>query len=663
MRKRSFKKIAFLLLKIIAVLVVVGIICFFAFRNTLLQKAVAKVAAKMERDYNSRFTVKEAAFSGFSGIELKEIALVPNNADTLLHVQEIKTSVNYFKLLTGDVQLGTLDMRNGYVQLVRNKKGKNFDAFLKKKKDETPDNDPKEANYADRAYNILNTALNLVPTDMRLDNLTLRLDDMGRKVSLNLQQMRLADEQLESTIGVKADSITQTWKVKGMADPRGKQADLKFFNSDTSRIRVPYIYERFGLKSGFDSIHLNVENIDMDGDELHVDGFASIGNFMVNNPRIAKKDVVINKARFDYHFLFGPDFIALDSTSAVQLNHIKFNPYARYSVAEDTLYELKAKLPKTTAQDFINSLPTGLFTNFEGMEAEGTFSYDLVFKYNKNKPGALVFDSSLKKDGLKITKYGAADLAKLNTPFTYRAIDNGRAQRPIIVGPSNPFFTPLEEVSPYVKNAVLTSEDPSYYRHKGFITEAFRQSIIKNLKTREFTRGASTISMQLVKNVFLTREKTLSRKLEEILLVYILENNAIAGKSRMLEVYFNVIEWGPDVYGIGEAANYYFNKHPSQLSLDESVFLASIVPRPKAFMWQFDGAGQLKPYAVKHNKFIKDLMLRRGLLVPEDTIAQYGDVQVTGRGRSRLRITELPEFVGDSMELDEFFFNLSKSAF
>ncbi len=663
MRKRSKKQIALLILKIVAVLIIICIICFFAFRNMLLQKAVAKVSAKMEREYNSRFTVQEAAFKGFSGIELKEIALVPNNADTLLHVREIKTSVNYFKLLTGDVQLGTLEMKNGYVQLVRNEKGKNFDAFLKKNNEKVEDDGPKEANYADRAYNILNTALNLVPTDMKLENLNLRLDDMGRKVNLNLKQMRLADEQLESTIGVTADSISQTWKVKGMADPRDKRADLKFFNSDTSRIQIPYIYERFGLKSGFDSIHLNVQNIDMDGDELHIDGFASIGNFMVNNPKIAKKDVVIDKARFDYHFLFGPDFVAIDSSSTVQLNHIKFNPYARYSVAEDTIYELKAKIPKTKAQDFINSLPTGLFTNFEGMEAEGTFSYDLVFKYNKNKPGALVFDSNLKKEGLKIIKYGEANLSKLNSAFTYRAIDNGRAQRPIVVGPSNPYFTPLEEISPYVKNAVLTSEDPSYYRHRGFITEAFRQSIIKNLKTREFTRGASTISMQLVKNVFLTREKTLSRKLEEILLVYILENNAIAGKSRMLEVYFNVIEWGPDVYGIGEAADYYFQKHPSQLSLDESVFLASIVPRPKAFMWQFDGAGQLKPYAVKHNKFIKDLMLRRGLLVPEDTIAQYGDVQVSGRGRSRLRITEVPQFEGDSLELDEFFFNLSKTAF
>jgi membrane peptidoglycan carboxypeptidase len=85
-------------------------------------------------------------------------------------------------------------------------------------------------------------------------------------------------------------------------------------------------------------------------------------------------------------------------------------------------------------------------------------------------------------------------------------------------------------------------------------------NLLSKHKTKKFSRGASTISMQLIKNVFLTREKTVSRKLEEILLVYILENNRIVSKERMLEVYFNIIEWGPNVYGIGEASRFYFRK-------------------------------------------------------------------------------------------------------
>lgn len=662
MRKKNKKQIAILVLKIFVVLIVLSVISFFVFRNTLLQKAIAKVSDKMTTDYNSSFIVKEASFKGFSGIEMKGITLVPKNADTLMQVSELKTSINFLKLLTGDIQLGTLEMKNGFIQLVKNENGKNFDAFLKNKKEDLLD-DKKDANYAERAYRLLNRALNLVPTDMRLENLTLRMDDMGRKVNLHLKELKLADEQLESSIGVSADDIAQNWKVKGFADPRNKQADLNFFNTDTSRVEIPYLNERYGLKSGFDSIHINVEKIDMSGGELHVDGYASIRNFMVNHARISKKDVVIDDARFDYRFLFGSDFIALDSTSTVRLNKIKFHPFIKYSVEEDTTYALKARIPKMAAQDFIVSLPSGLFTNFEGMEAEGSFSYNLDFLYNKNKPNQLVFDSTLKKDGLKITKYGAADLAKLNSAFTYRAVENGRQQRGISLSSDNPYYTPMEQIPSYLRSAVLTSEDPSFFSHRGFINEAFKQSIIKNIRTKKFARGASTISMQLIKNVFLTREKTLSRKLEEILLTYILENNRIASKERMLEVYFNVIEWGPDVYGIGEAASYYFGKSPSQLTLDECVFLASIIPRPKAFMWQFNDDGNLKGYAEKHNDYIKKLMLRRGLLNPEDTLAQSGKINITGRARSRIRLKEQVPTASDSLAMKEFFMNFTNRTF
>jgi len=304
----------------------------------------------------------------------------------------------------------------------------------------------------------------------------------------------------------------------------------------------------------------------MSSGELHIDGYTSIENFKINHARIAKNDVLIKNARFDYRFVFGSRFMAIDSTSQVKINNIKCTPYLSYTNDTDKIVALKLNIPKMKAQDFISSLPDGLFSHFKGMEAQGNFSYNLNFEFNKSKPDNVVFESKLKPENLKITKYGEADLNKINSEFTYRAIDNGVAQRPIVVGSSNPNYTPLNEISPYLQKCVLTSEDPSFFNHRGFINEAFKQSIAKNIKTKKFARGASTISMQLIKNVFLTREKTLSRKLEEILLVYILENNRIASKERMLEVYFNIIEWGPNIYGIGEASHFYFQKRPSDLT-------------------------------------------------------------------------------------------------
>ncbi|MBF2707139.1 transglycosylase domain-containing protein [Flavobacterium soyangense] len=648
---RTRKQKIILAAKIIATIFLVIIIALFAFRNALLKQAIAKISFKMERDYNSVFSIKEASFVGFSGVSLSQIILVPKDADTLFNIQKMKTSVNFWRLLIGDIQLGTLEIENGYVQLVKNKKGRNFEAFLKK--DEATTNSNEKRNYAKFAYRIISKVLNLVPTDMKIENLSFRLNDDGNKTTVNFQKLRLVNQQLETYIKVETNTFTQRIRIRGFADPRNKKADIRFFNMDSGAIKMPYIDERFNLKSSFDSIRVNIENIDKSGGKLHIDGFASIANLMVNHPKIASKDVVIKNAKFDFRFLLGSDFISIDSSSTVEFNKIKFHPYLSYETREDTIYKLKVAIPKMKAQDFISSLPDGLFSHFQGMEAEGNFEYNLDFMFNKNKPNTLIFDSNLKKENLKITKYGEANLNKLNGEFVYRAIINNVPQRPVLIGSSNPNYTPLDQISPYLQKCVLTSEDPSFFSHRGFINEAFKQSILKNIRTKKFSRGASTISMQLIKNVFLTREKTASRKLEEILLVYILENNRIASKERMLEVYFNIIEWGPNVYGIGEASQFYFQKRPADLTLKECLFLATIVPKPKKFMWQFDNEGKLKSFANQQQKFLSNLMLRRGILIPEDTIGQSIPLNLSGNAHSLLKLKVQDSIPVDSLAVEE----------
>lgn len=641
--------------KITGVVIAMLLIGFLIFRDELLDQAIDKAAITMKLEYNSDFEVEKASFDGISGIELKEITLAPHNLDTIFKIQRIKTSVNLWKLLVGDVQLGTLEIKNGYVQLTKKGKIKNFGAFLKRDKTEPTSN--KKRDYAEFAYRIISKVLNLVPTDMTLENLVFKIDDNGKKATVNFKKLTLFETKLESNIEVTTNTFAQRWRINGIADPRNKKGDLRFFNIDTGAIKVPYFDERYNLKMSFDSIRFNIQDIDMSGGELHLDGYSSIANLKINHKRIANKDVIIKNARFDYRFLLGSDFISIDSSSTFQFNKIKLHPYLSYNTEEDTVYKLKVNIPKMKAQDFISSLPDGLFTHFQGMEATGNFDYKLDFRFNKNKPNTIVFTSNIKKDNLKITKYGNVDLGKLNHEFTYRAVDNGVLQRPVFVGASNPNYTPLDQISPYLQKCVLTSEDPSFMSHHGFINEAFKQSILKNIRTKKFSRGASTISMQLVKNVFLTREKTLSRKLEEILLVYIIENNRITSKQRMLEVYFNIIEWGPNVYGIGEAAQFYFQKRPADLNVSECLYLATIIPKPKKFMWQFDQEGFQKSYATQHQIFLRNLMFRRGLLIPEDTIGLSPAVTLTGRAHSFLNIKAKDTTAIDSLKtIEEFDF-------
>jgi hypothetical protein len=129
--------------------------------------------------------------------------------------------------------------------------------------------------------------------------------------------------------------------------------------------------------------------------------------------------------------------------------------------------------------------------------------------------------------------------------------------------------------------------------------------------------------------------------------VYILENNRIVSKDRMYEVYLNIIEWGPNVYGIGEASRFYFQKSPDKLSLSESMFLATLVPSPKKFMWRFDKEGVAKAYLGRTFTFLSNKMLHRNLLLPEDTVGLTHQISIVGPARKF--IVKSDSLVNDSL--------------
>jgi hypothetical protein len=227
------------------------------------------------------------------------------------------------------------------------------------------------------------------------------------------------------------------------------------------------------------------------------------------------------------------------------------------------------------------SLPGGLFTNLEGIKTSGKLEYHFYTNIDFSIPDSLKLESSLKGEKFRIESFGNVDFRYVNSDFEYTAYENGVPVRTLWVGPSNPNFRPLESISHYLQVCVLQSEDGGFFYHNGFLPESIREAMVVNIKDRRFRRGGSTISMQLVKNLFLSRNKTLARKVEEMLIVWLIENNRLISKERMFEIYLNIIEWGPGIYGITEASHFYFHKEPNELTINESIFLASIIPSPK----------------------------------------------------------------------------------
>jgi len=136
----------------------------------------------------------------------------------------------------------------------------------------------------------------------------------------------------------------------------------------------------------------------------------------------------------------------------------------------------------------------------------------------------------------------------------------------------------LSQISDHLKHAVIVAEDGTFFEHEGIDWYEVKESIKKDIKKGKFVRGASTITQQLAKNLFLSTSKDPIRKLKEFLIAKMLEDEL--SKSRILELYLNVIEWGNGIFGAESAAMIYFGKHASELTREEASRLAATLPSP-----------------------------------------------------------------------------------
>lgn len=172
-------------------------------------------------------------------------------------------------------------------------------------------------------------------------------------------------------------------------------------------------------------------------------------------------------------------------------------------------------------------------------------------------------------------------------------------------------WVPLSRMSPYIKKAVLIAEDDKFWRHEGFDFEAIKKALEKDIKEKKFKLGGSTISQQLAKNLYLSPSKNPIRKIREAIITWRMEK--VLSKSRILELYLNVAEWGDrGIFGIEMAARHYFGKSASDLSAEESARLAAVLPNPRKYN-PLGGSN----YVENRASLIYNIMVKRGIVVPE----------------------------------------------
>ena len=176
-------------------------------------------------------------------------------------------------------------------------------------------------------------------------------------------------------------------------------------------------------------------------------------------------------------------------------------------------------------------------------------------------------------------------ISRLRGDFVFGSDDGPGPHRPIDVSLASPDFIALRDVPPLFVRTLLLSEDAGFYGHRGIDLRELPSALLTNWSRGGAARGASTITQQLAKNLFLSRDKQVGRKLQELAITFLLES--ALGKDRILEIYLNIIEWGPGLRGLRPAARHYFGREPQALTPAQMAFLVAIIPGPIKYQSSF----------------------------------------------------------------------------
>lgn len=226
--------------------------------------------------------------------------------------------------------------------------------------------------------------------------------------------------------------------------------------------------------------------------------------------------------------------------------------------------------------------------------------------------------------------------------------------------PDSSNYVKLKSISPYMLHAVIASEDAAFYSHKGFDWHEIQESFETNLKSGKIARGGSTLTQQLAKNAFLGKEKSFLRKLKEAYLANAIEHRY--KKDFILEKYLNVVEFGPNIYGVKAAALHYFQKNPSELHPLEAAYLAFLLPNPKLYSQSYK-KGALTPFARKQVSIILKRMASFGKLSrPAYQTAMANLGAFPWRGLSLASFEGTPSYDLEAKPLPGDQFNLDESA-
>lgn len=603
--------------------VIVLFVGLYSCRGLLLRHIADKNIQRLEQRFGLAVHYNSLRLDGVNTISLRGLTIVPHHRDTLLTLQTLDICFSFWKLLGGQPDINNVLLDDLDIHFIKQDSVANYDfLFLpaRTSKEAAKEENQDKLNYTNRIHALTKLVFGLLPENGELNNIQITERKDSNFVTFRIPSFRIANNHFHSEITIEEDTLSQQWIAEGELNPPARHLQTSLHAPRHKRITLPYINRRFGAQVRLDSLRFSLSEEQSDNDLACLKGHAEVKGLQVFHRRLAPGVIDLDRGELEYHLDITPRAIALDSTSLVRFNALTFHPYLKVerlkSPSLEKLWHFTAAVRKPwfPAQELFGSLPTGLFDNLEGIRTRGQLSYRFLLDIDFSCLDSLKLESELKAKDFRIEHFGRTNLGKMSGEFDYTAYEHEQPVRTFPIGPSWEHFTPLDSVPQLLQMSVMQSEDGGFFYHQGFLPDAMREALIHDLKVRKFARGGSTISMQLVKNVFLNRNKNISRKLEEALIVWLIETGRLTPKARMYEVYLNIVEWGPMIYGIQEAAQFYFNKRPSQLTVEECIYLASIIPKPKHFRNSFTAEGKLKENQQGYFRLIAERLVKKGII-------------------------------------------------
>ena len=652
----------FKFMTLLALLAVLAAGVLYWQRNTLLDRVLRSKIAKVEADRNIHIDFGSVNLDGLRNLQLTDLCVMPSKDDTLVTLGKAEAKVSLMNLLRRSIVLKRLRLADVDLRLVDTAGVRNFDRLMRGREivakvqpNDTlvvADSLSEAGGYSARISQILALFFRVVPDEINIREMNVSLQKDSDFIHAYLPEFSIDDKNYNTSVEVTENGLSQKFLLSGSFSKKDRSLDCNVSSANGCPAKIPYVASKFGVEVRFDSLQLQFREKRDEADLLQLDGRLNFAHLSVKHPKLSDTLVSFPSGGIDYLLNVHPDGFELDSASVVTVNQLQFSPYVKVTPRPEMKLRLSIHKGFFPSQQLFASLPDGLFKNLEGIRTKGDLSYDLDLDLDMAEVDSLKFYSFLGKRDFKIEHYGKTNFALMNEPFVYSAYENGALVRSFEVGEGNPDFRPLEKISPYLQWAVMFSEDGAFYGHKGFLPTALTASIIQNIKEGRFARGGSTISMQLIKNLYLSRDKTLTRKLEEALIVWLVENNRLASKQRMLEIYLNIIEWGPGVYGANEASRFYFDKDVSKLTPEEAIFMACVSPRPKKFYWMFDEHNELHAYVEGHYNVVGKRMLDNQVITESQFEKLKPSVKLTGKAKSYLKGSEKVSEADDDSESD-----------